>query len=211
MTARPFYLALALAASIFAADTPKILYKNDFETAEIDKLPSDFLVLDGAFAVKEEAGNKFLELPGSPLDSFSVLFGPTGKENLAVSARVFGTAKGRRFPAYSVGLNGVSGYKLQVSPGKKLLEIYKGDTVKTSVPYDWESGKWIRLKLAFVKTGDGWSLTGKAWTGERSEPEKPLISWTETEEPSAGRPSISGSPFSTTPIRFDDLIVTLAP
>src|SRR2546421_672577 len=100
MIFKTFLLTASLVVSAFGEDTPKVLYTNNFESAQVDKIPSDFLVLDGAFTVKEEGGNKFLELPGSPLDSFSVLFGPTGKENLAVSARVFGTAKGRRFPTF---------------------------------------------------------------------------------------------------------------
>src|SRR3954464_13597773 len=94
------------------------LYQNDFEKAEVGKLPADFLVLDGGFTVKEESGNKFLELPGSPLDSYAVQFGPTESTNCPVSARINAAAKGRRFPVFGVGLNGVAGYKLQVSPAK---------------------------------------------------------------------------------------------
>src|SRR5207302_2909423 len=86
----------------------KVIYENNFEKAEVGKVPEDLLVLDGAFAVKEEGGNKFLELPGAPLDSFGLLFGPTESVGLAVSARVYGTAKGRRFPTFGIGANGVS-------------------------------------------------------------------------------------------------------
>ena len=56
--------------SLFAQTTP--LYENNFENAEIGKLPEGFLALDGGFVVKEENGNRFLDLPGSPLDSFAV-------------------------------------------------------------------------------------------------------------------------------------------
>src|SRR5947207_6251475 len=98
----------------------KIVYENNFEKAQVGKLPEEFLVLDGAFSIKEQDGNKFIELPGAPLDSFGVLFGPTKSGGSVVSARVYGTGKGRRFPTFGVGLNGVGGYKLQVSPGKKL-------------------------------------------------------------------------------------------
>ena len=44
---------------------------------------ADLLVLDGAFAVKAEGGNKFLELPGAPLDTYGLLFGPTVSANIA--------------------------------------------------------------------------------------------------------------------------------
>src|SRR5712671_7416782 len=120
--------------SLAAFGQTKPLYENNFETAEVGKVPEDFLVLDGGFAVRAEGGNKFLELPGSPLDNFGVQFGPSGNSDVTVSARINGTGKGRRFPTFGVGLNGVAGYRLQVSPAKKLLELYKGDTAKTNAP-----------------------------------------------------------------------------
>src|SRR3954469_17046919 len=103
----------------------EILYQTDFEKAEVGKVPEEFLVLDGGFAVRQDAGNKFLELPGSPLDSFSAQFGPNEAADISVSGRIYGTGKGRRFPTFGVGLNGVAGYRLQVSPAKQLIEIFK--------------------------------------------------------------------------------------
>ena len=186
---------------------PKIIYENNFEKAEIGKVPEDFLVLEGAFAVKEENGNKFLELPGAPLDTFGLLFGPTESEGMVVSARVYGTAKGRRFPTFAIGVNGVGGYKLQVSPGKKTLELYKGEELVTSVPYTWESGSWTMLRLQVRKAGDKWHVEGKAWKQGATEPAAWMISHEEKTEPTAGRASIWGAPYSTTPIRYDDLVI----
>src|SRR5580704_11780271 len=80
---------LAMGGRVFA-DEAKPLYENNFEQAEVGKVPGDFLVLDGGFVVKQEGTNKFLELPGEPLDSFGVLFGPTEKSGVAVSARIKG-------------------------------------------------------------------------------------------------------------------------
>src|SRR2546423_15410657 len=96
-----------LSLPLFAQTRP--LYENNFEKAEVGKLPEGFLALDGGFVVKEETGNKVLELPGAPLDSFSVQFGPTESSDIAISARIRGTAKGRRYPTFGVGLNGVAG------------------------------------------------------------------------------------------------------
>src|SRR2546425_676164 len=165
-------LLTGLAFGAFAQQA-KPLYENDFEKAALGKVPDDFLVLDGQFAVKEEGGNKFLELPGAPLDTFGVLFGPTEKEGTAVSARIFGTGKGRRYPTFAVGLNGqgTSAYKLQVAPAKKALELFKGDEVKSSVPYEWQSGAWTRLRLQVRKVKDGgWKVEGKAWKDGDKEP-----------------------------------------
>jgi hypothetical protein len=196
---------LALVFSVWAAEK-EVNYSNDFEKEELNSLPKDFLVQDGQFTVREENGNKFLELPGAPLDSFAVFFGPNEKENIAVSAKIFGTGKGRRFPTFGVGLNGVSGYKLRVSPGKKQLELYKGDDVKATAPFEWQSGKWADLSLEVVKSGNEWKVRGKVW--QEKESAAAAVSWTETEEPSRGRAMVIASPYSGTPIRFDNFVVS---
>src|SRR5882724_108910 len=190
------------------ADEANPVYENNFEKAEVGKVPEEFLVLDGNFTVKEEGGNKFLELPGAPLDSFGLLFGPTQKSGTAVSARINGTKKGRRFPTFGVGLNGQAGYRLQVSPAKGALELYHGDTeIVATIPYEWKSGEWTLLRLQLAKAGEVWKLEGKAWTQGTPEPAQAMISYEEKTEPSAGRASIWGSPIATTPIQFDDLVL----
>ncbi len=189
----------------------RVIYENNFERAEVGKVPEDFLVLEGAFVVKADGTNKFLELPGAPLDTFGFLFGPTDSAGMVVSARVFGTGKGRRFPTFGIGLNGVGGYRLQVSPGKKLLELYKGDEVVASVPYAWESDSWTMLRLQIRKAGASWNIEGKAWKQGNPEPSAWLISREEQAEPVAGRASLWGSPFATTPIRYDDLSIRAIP
>jgi hypothetical protein len=202
-------LAVGLAGATVDAQGGKPVYENNFEKAEVDKLPEGFLVLDGAFAVKEADGNKFLELPGAPLDSYGALFGPTEKDGLCVSARIFGTGKGRRFPTFAVSLNGVGGYKLQVSPGKKALELYRGDDLKATVPYDWKTGTWTMLKLQVRSVADGaWKVEGKVWEQGGKEPAAWQINFDDKEAPPPGRASIWGMPYSGTPIWFDDLVVT---
>ena len=189
-----------------------MLYTNGFDKAEPGKLPEDLMVLEGGFAVREEAGNRFLELPGAPLDTFGLLFGPTETENVSASARFYGTGKGRRFPTFAIGVNGVSGYKLQMAPGKKTLELLKGENeVLATVPYTWESGTWTTMRVQLRKIADGqWQLEGKAWKEGGAEPAKWLVTHAVTTAPIAGRAGIWGMPYSGTPIRFDDLAVTRA-
>jgi len=199
--------------SVFAAaDGSKVLYQNNFEKGETGKLPDEMLLLDGGFAVQELNGNKVLQLPGAPLDTFGVLFGPTEGANIAVSARVHGTKKGRREPAFAIGLNGNAGFRLQVSAAKKLLELYKGDDVVAKEPFTWESDSWTMLRLQIRKVKDGeFAVEGKAWKQEATEPDKWTVAYTEKteagKEPTAGRASIWGNPFAGTPIDFDDLVV----
>lgn len=202
-------LLLGWACAANAAD-PKPLYENNFEKAEPDKVPADLLVLDGGFEVKADAGNKFIELPGAPLGEGSgLLLGPSEKDGVAVTARIHATGKGRRFPTFAVGLNGAGGFRLQVTPAKKLLEIFKGDEVVARAPFTWESDSWtlLRLQARKVKAGE-WKIEGKAWKQGGTEPKEWLVTFTSSEETAAGRASIWGSPVSGTPIRFDDLAVT---
>ncbi len=198
---------LAAGAWLFpcAAGAGERLYSNDFEKSEIGKLPPDFTVLDGAFAVQTEGGNKFIELPGAPLDSFGLLFGPSLAGDADVTVRCFGTKTGRKYPTFGVSLNGAGGYRLQVSPAKKALEIYKGDEPKVSVPFNWESGSWTKLRLRVKKSGPGMIAEGKAWQDGTPEPSDWAVKFTDTESAPGGKAGIWGSPFSGTPIRFDDL------
>jgi hypothetical protein len=199
----------AFPISLDAADAAKPIYQNDFSKVEVGKLPEEMLLLDGGFAVQEVNGNKVLQLPGAPLDTFGVLFGPTESVGLALSARVHSTKKGRREPAFAIGLNGNAGYKLQVSAAKKLLELYKGEDVVAKEPFTWESDSWTTLKLQVRKVKDGeFAIEGKAWKQGAPEPEKWTVAHIENTEPSAGRASIWGNPFAGTPIDFDDLVVS---
>ena len=195
-----------LASHAGAAD----LYRNDFEKTEPRAVPEDLMVMEGGFAVAEEGGNRFLELPGAPLETFGVLFGPTETNGLSVSARVFGTGKGRRFPSFALGLNGVGGYKLQVSPAKKMIELYRGEELLTSAPYQWESGVWTMLRLQTRPSKDGLSIQGKAWREGVAEPKEWTLSHKDETEPPPGRASLWGAPYSGTPVRFDDLVVSTA-
>lgn len=187
-----------------------MLYTNGFDNAEVGKLPEEFMLLEGGFAVQEEGGNKFLELPGAPLETFGVLFGPVETENVSASARFYGTARGRRYPTFSLGLNGGPGPKLRVSPGKKALELIRGENeVLTSVPYNWESATWTSLRLEVRKVAGGqWQIQGRAWKHGGPEPSQWLITHTDKTAPITGRAGVWGMPYAGTPIRFDDLTVS---
>ena len=154
----------------------KIVYENNFEKAELDKVPNEFLVLDGGFAVKQDGTNKLFELPGAPLETFGVLFGPTVETDVAVRAKIHGSAKGRRFPTLAVGLNGVGGYKLQVSPAKKLIELSRGDEVVASAPSETKLDSWLMLQLENRKVSENdWKISGKVWQEKSVEPKEPTI------------------------------------
>jgi hypothetical protein len=204
-----FLAFIVLATAACAADV-KPLFEENFEKVEVGKVPEGFLILSGGFAVQQDGGNKFLELPGSPLDTFGVLFGPNEKAGVSVGAKFFGTKEGRKFPTFGVSVQGVGGYRLQASPAKKMLELFKGDELQKSVPYEWLGGAWTSLRVQIRAAGGKWIVEGKAWPATSPEPTAWAISLDATEEPPEGRPALWGSPFSGDPIRFDDLAVTTA-
>lgn len=222
---------LAINLSLFAATltcfaaTP--LYHNDFESAAVGSQPDGFLVIDGQFAVREFAGGKVFELPGAPLDTFGFIFGPNitfneagnkfrvipkpgetnDLESVVVTARAFGTKKGRRYPTFSVGLCGVAGFKLRVAPMKRAVELVRGDDTVASVERDFASGTWTYLKLE-VHAADGkWFADGKVWKEGEAEPAGWQVSYSTTEKPNPGKASAWAAPFSGEPIRFDDLSI----
>jgi hypothetical protein len=202
-------LALAGGIPAHGADAAPI-YSNDFEAAEAGKVPEDFLVTAGAFGVVEDGGKKVLELPGSPLDTFGLLFGPVQKGEVSASAKFFGTKKGRKVPAFGISLGGIGGFRLQVSAAKQTLEFFQGDEPRHSVAYAWQADAWTALRIQLRKTAEGWVVQGKAWAAGAPEPEKWMIEHALKEEPAGGRAGIWGSPYSGTPIRFDDLLLAPA-
>ena len=200
--------ALVIGLTALTTHAAEPLYQTNFEKTELGEVPNDFLVLDGDFAVKQEGGNKYLELPGAPLDAFGFMFGPSARHGNEISARMFGTKKGRRYPVFGVALNGVNGYRLQVAPAKRAIELLKGSTVVAKVPFRWAGGEWLRLALRVQQTSDAeWTISGKVWVDGKPTPAKPTITHKETKEPRNGKPSIWGSPYSGTPIRYDDIVV----
>lgn len=183
------------------------VYQNDFEKAALGKLPDDLLVLEGAWSVKGDAGNRFIEIPGAPLETLGVLFGPADAAGGVVSARAFGTSQGRRAPAFGVGLGGAGGFKLLVAPGRKELELWRGEERLAGVAYAWEAGTWTWLRLQLRQAGAGWQIEGKAWKEGGPEPGAWLVMAVEKSAPPSGRAAVWAYPFSGTPIRFDDLKV----
>jgi hypothetical protein len=204
---QPLSLLFALSISLVAAEAPKTVFSENFDAATVGKLPDGFKVLAGGFTVAQDGSAKFMELPGAPLDTFGVLFGPSEKPPIAATVRIFGTKTGRKFPAFGVSLGGAGGYRLQVSAAKKALEIFKGDEARASVPFEWASGVWTKLRVQIRPAGTGCIVEGKAWPFEGAEPTEWLIKHEAPEAPIAGQAGVWGNPFSGTPIRFDDLAV----
>jgi len=117
--------------------TNPVAYSNDFEKAEVGKVPDEFMVLDGPFAVRQVDGNKCLELTGDPIGAFGALFGPAGVSGSEVSARIWASPTGKRFPEFGIGANDAGGYKLMLLPGQNVVELRKGEEPLATAPFKW--------------------------------------------------------------------------
>jgi hypothetical protein len=206
---------LLLVTGLLAGDAPKPPaggYSTDFQAAQVDEMPKDLFVLNGTFSVREEAGNKYLELAGHPIDTFGVLFGAeSGYATADVRGRVHGTSRGKLFPEFGLGSNDAGGYKVWLLPGQNALELRRGDSPvpKVRVPYKWESGSWTWFRLRVTPTGAGkWKVEAKAWPTTGREPENWALTLEESQILPPGRPSAWGQPYADTPLRFDDLSVS---
>lgn len=185
------------------------LFVQDFTKSEVGTMPDEFLILDGQFAVKEDAGNRFVELPGAPLESYGFLFGPNSPHGVEISGRIWSTKSGRKFPTFGLGANGASGYRIQVAPAKGMIELLRGDVIVASTPFAWKSGEWTELRLRVIQMGEGaGTVEGSAWSAGAEAPKEPMLRFTESKIQPAGKASAWGMPFAGTPIRFDDLKVT---
>jgi len=197
------FVALLLMAGARGAEP--VLFEQNFNALPAGPVPKEFLALAGEFGIVVEGAEHFLELPGSPLDTFGALFGPSNGDPGSLEGRFFGTKQGRKFPTFGLSLRGAGGYRLQVSPGKGQLEIYKGDDPLVGVPFTWQSGAWTWLRLSLAKKDGGWQVEGFAWADGASAPAEPQVRWEVKSEVNPGRAALWGSPYSGTPIRFDDL------
>lgn len=210
--ARMLLPLLFLACLAFTQDAGKASqkqYMEDFEQVEVGQTPEEMMVLAGEFAVAEDGGNKFLQLPGSPLESYGLLLGPDPAAS--IHARIRATKTGKRTPEFGVGLGGAAGYKLWLMPAVNELQIIKGEQRVARAPYPWTSGTWTLMRMRLRTLPDGKTrIEGKAWAQDQQEPRDWTIVFDDPDDRSKGRASIWGTPYSDTPIAFDDLRITTA-
>jgi hypothetical protein len=131
----------------------KLIYQNDFESVETGKIPGDFFVLYGEFSTQRIEGNNVLQLPGKPLHTYNLLFGPNERDGMTLQARIKGRSSGRRMPRFGIGLNGISGFLLRVVPARREIELLKNNEIQAAEKFDWKSSEWTFLKLQVGNCG----------------------------------------------------------
>lgn len=187
----------------------KKIYAEDFQKEPLGELSDDFLTLDGQFQIiKNDKGNKSVELAGEPLGDHGFLFGEYLESNIRVRCKILAKKKRRSYPSFGLGIHGVGGYQLRVSPAKRKIEILFEEEVVSQKEFRWlGDGKWTALELSLSSNNkkDAWKLEGFVWEQGKKKPKTPIISYPIEEEPFGGESSVFGTPYSGHPILFDDL------
>ena len=210
MQSRPHIALLSLPLLLLTAAAAAPSFSENFDAMPPGKPPKEkVLIVAGAFEVKDVGGgNKVLELPGDPLESFCAMFGPSDSSAIDVRAKVWAATSGKRYPELGIGAADFSGYRLLLLPRQKRLVLRKAEVELASVPYDgWASETWTAFRLTVEPAGDAWRITGHAWPATGDEGKAVKVVFDEKEKPAPGRGSVWGMPFSGKPIRYDDLEV----
>ena len=207
-------LTSLIALAQLRADPPVVpeVVKEDFSSLTEGTLPDEIMVIEGAFTIVTEGGNKMLQLGIEPLTEGGVLLGKSLKQGGTVKAKVRASSKRRSFPRFSVGIGGTSGYRCRIAPAEKLMEINKEDTRLAKADFTWKSEAWYWVEISVVPAqAEGkWSIEGRCWEDGQPRPETPQVAHTATEPPPNGKASVWGAPFSEKPIFFDDIEITPA-
>ena len=208
---KAFLSLLAVAALPAAAQEMK---KFDIKADDwtVGEPPAEVFVLDGKVSVAEKDGGKAIQIdPGTELVEASAQFGDSASGSASIQARVFASKKGRSTPRFGLSVHGMAGYRLYVNPAKKLLELVKADQVIATAPFTWTSDSWLNLKIEAKKAaGDAWSITASAWpTTEAAAPATPQLKHEDKGLKGQGKCAIWATPYSNTPIYFDDIQIEI--
>ena len=104
------------------------IYKNNFESYELNSFPNDMMEIDGLFKVEaNDEGKKHLQMASEPLTENAVIFGPSIKNSATLEVKVRGFKKRRSFPRFGIGLHGISGFRLRVVPSNNTVELVKNE------------------------------------------------------------------------------------
>ena len=186
-------------------------FSEDFSGVDVDAEPESIFILDGEYTVKEDGNNKCLSLPGSPMGDFGLLFGPREREKpLELSFSFYASKKGRRMPSIAASIGGVRGYKVRLNPAARNLVLSMDETVFKEVPFSWKGEQWWKVRFqAFTgDTNQTTRLQCKLWPEEQNEPTEWFISEEFDIEYRGGKCALWGFPYSSTPILFDDLVIS---
>ncbi len=202
-----FASSLLLLTQVNAADLKTFKITGD-DWAEGEP-PKEVFVVDGTIKIAAKEGNKAIMISPENLVDASAQLAVSAAGESVIQAKVFASKQGRSNPRFGVAVHGMSGYRLIVNAPKKQLELIKSDTTLASIPFTWTTDAWLWMKLEARKSGEDWIITGKTWEADATEPAEAQIKHTDKGLKGQGKASVWATPYSQTPIYFDDIEVAV--
>ena len=182
-------------------------FEENFSSLGVGSEPENLFILDGAYVVSEEDGNRRLTLPGSPVGDFGLLFGPRVREkSLELSFSFLATKKGRRLPSLAAGLGGVRSYRFRLNAATREILLLRQEEEIGKVAFQWESGAWWSVRFqAHPGDDEKTRIRLKLWKRGEEEPKEWLFDDLDPNEFGGGKCALWAYPYAGTPIHFDDL------
>ncbi|MYB02429.1 hypothetical protein F4X90_22540 [Candidatus Poribacteria bacterium] len=186
---------------------PSLPWTEDFETIELEKIPTHWIGATGKFFVREKDGGKVLvKTPVQRgLNRSNVYLGPSTMKNYQIQVDLMGTKDKRRLPDMGLIANR---YTLDMQGRHQRLQIrsWASDLrMAKTIDFEWETDVWYTMKMMVEVIEDKALIRGKVWRRGESEPAE----WTITAEDPL--PNREGSPgiygYSATVIYYDNLKV----
>ena len=186
---------------------PSLPWTEDFETIELEKIPTHWIGATGKFFVREKDGNKVLvKTPVQRgLNRSNVYLGPSTMKNYQIQIDLMGTKNKRRLPDMGLIANR---YTLDMQGRHQRLQIrsWASDLrMAKTIDFSWETDVWYTMKMMVEVMDDKAVIHGKVWRTGKPEPAE----WTITAEDPL--PNREGSPgiygYSATDIYYDNLKV----
>lgn len=206
------FLSLLAVAALPAAAQEMKKFDIKADAWAVGEPPAEVFVLDGKVSIAEKEGGKAIMIdPGTELVEASAQFGDSAAGSASIQARVFASKKGRSTPRFGLSVHGMAGYRLYVNPAKKLLELVKADQVVATAPFTWTSDAWLNLKIEAKKaSGDAWAIAASVWPAtEAAAPATPQLKHEDKGLKGQGKCAIWATPYSNTPIYFDDIQIVI--
>lgn len=196
-----------LKASARVRVIPSLPWTEDFETIELEKIPTHWIGATGKFFVREKDGNKVLvKTPVQRgLNRSNVYLGPSTMKDYQIQVDLMGTKVKRRLPDMGLIANR---YTLDMMGRHQRLQIrsWASDLrMAKTIDFPWETDVWYTMKMMVEVMDDKAVIRGKVWRTGEPEPAE----WTITAEDPL--PNREGSPgiygYSATEIYYDNLKV----
>lgn len=186
---------------------PSLPWTEDFETVELEKIPTHWIGATGKFFVREKDGSKVLvKTPVQRgLNRSNVYLGPSTMKNYQIQVDLMGTRNKRRLPDLGLIANR---YTLDMQGRHQRLQIrsWASDLrMAKTIDFAWDVDVWYTMKMMVEVMEDKAVIRGKVWRKGEPEPAE----WTITAEDPL--PNREGSPgiygYSATEIYYDNLKV----